>query len=84
MGAYAFSFEIPDFVLTAILVLLLLQNVFLTHEQLVEWGWRIPFVIGAMRDAEPIPPLSPKHDMPRPAPTEPCWKSACAPASACR
>ena len=34
--------------LTAILVLLLLQNVFLTHEQLVEWGWRIPFVIGAL------------------------------------
>lgn len=34
--------------LSAILVLLLLQNVFLTHEQLVEWGWRIPFVIGAM------------------------------------
>lgn len=34
--------------LTAILVLLLLQNVFLTHDQLVEWGWRIPFVIGAM------------------------------------
>lgn len=34
--------------LSAILVLLLLQNVFLTHEQLVEWGWRIPFVIGAL------------------------------------
>ena len=34
--------------LTAIIVLLLLQQVFLTHEQLVEWGWRIPFVIGAM------------------------------------
>lgn len=34
--------------LTAILVLLLLQNVFLTHEQLVDWGWRIPFVIGAL------------------------------------
>ena len=33
--------------LTAILVLLLLQNVFLTHDQLVAWGWRIPFVIGA-------------------------------------
>lgn len=34
--------------LTAILVLLLLQNVFLTHQQLVDWGWRIPFVIGAL------------------------------------
>jgi len=34
--------------LTAILVLLLLQNVFLTHEELVAWGWRIPFVIGAL------------------------------------
>ncbi|MBN9232432.1 MULTISPECIES: MFS transporter [Phyllobacteriaceae] len=34
--------------LCAILVLLLLQNVFLTHEQLVAWGWRIPFVIGAL------------------------------------
>lgn len=34
--------------LTAIVVLLLLQNVFLTHEQLVDWGWRIPFVIGAL------------------------------------
>ncbi|SIP99273.1 MFS transporter [Bosea sp. TND4EK4] len=34
--------------LTAILVLLLLQNVFLTHDQLVAWGWRIPFVIGAL------------------------------------
>jgi len=33
--------------LSAILVLLL-QNVFLTPEQLKEWGWRIPFVIGAM------------------------------------
>ena len=34
--------------LCAILVLLLLQQVFLTGAQLKAWGWRIPFVIGAM------------------------------------
>jgi MHS family alpha-ketoglutarate permease-like MFS transporter len=34
--------------LFAILVLLLLQQVFLTPEQLRAWGWRIPFVIGAL------------------------------------
>lgn len=33
--------------LTAIIVLLLLQNVFLTEAELKAWGWRIPFVIGA-------------------------------------
>jgi MHS family alpha-ketoglutarate permease-like MFS transporter len=33
--------------LTAITVLLLLQKVFLTPEELKAWGWRIPFVIGA-------------------------------------
>src|SRR3569832_746543 len=34
--------------LTAIIVLLLLQKVFLTPDQLKAWGWRIPFAIGAM------------------------------------
>jgi MHS family alpha-ketoglutarate permease-like MFS transporter len=34
--------------LCAILVLLLLQQVFLTPAQLRAWGWRIPFVIGAL------------------------------------
>ena len=34
--------------LTAIIVLLLLQKVFLTADELKSWGWRIPFMIGAM------------------------------------
>ena len=34
--------------LTAIVVLLLLQKVFLTEAELKAWGWRIPFVIGAI------------------------------------
>src|SRR4029077_3790338 len=34
--------------LCAIVVLLLLQQVFLTPAQLREWGWRIPFVVGAL------------------------------------
>jgi len=34
--------------LCAILLLLVLQKVFLTPEQLRAWGWRIPFVIGAL------------------------------------
>ena len=34
--------------LTAIMVLLLLQKVFLTPVELKAWGWRIPFVIGAL------------------------------------
>jgi MHS family alpha-ketoglutarate permease-like MFS transporter len=34
--------------LAAIVLLLVLQKVFLTPEQLREWGWRIPFVIGAL------------------------------------
>lgn len=34
--------------LLAIVVLLLLQKVFLSSEQLMAWGWRIPFAIGAL------------------------------------
>ncbi|HEY4985427.1 MAG TPA: MFS transporter, partial [Bradyrhizobium sp.] len=34
--------------LTAIIVLLLLQKVFLTNDELKAWGWRIPFAIGAL------------------------------------
>ncbi|QJB38865.1 MFS transporter [Chitinophaga oryzae] len=34
--------------LTALGVQMLLQRVFLTPEQLHNWGWRIPFVIGAL------------------------------------
>jgi MHS family alpha-ketoglutarate permease-like MFS transporter len=34
--------------LGALIVLLLLQQVFLTPEQMKAWGWRIPFLIGAM------------------------------------
>src|SRR5262247_957137 len=34
--------------LCALVVLLLLQQVFLTADQLRTWGWRIPFVIGAL------------------------------------
>src|ERR1700730_4262326 len=32
----------------ALIVLLLLQKVFLTGEEIRAWGWRIPFVIGAL------------------------------------
>src|SRR3954454_1488114 len=34
--------------ITALLVLLLLQKVFLTNEEIRAWGWRIPFFIGAL------------------------------------
>jgi MFS transporter, MHS family, alpha-ketoglutarate permease len=32
----------------ALLVLLVLQNVFLTNDEIRAWGWRIPFFIGAL------------------------------------
>jgi MHS family alpha-ketoglutarate permease-like MFS transporter len=32
----------------ALLVLLLLQQIFLTNDEIRAWGWRIPFVIGAL------------------------------------
>ncbi len=34
--------------LTAIFVLLILQQVFLTNDELRAWGWRIPFFVGAL------------------------------------
>src|SRR6476661_1649648 len=34
--------------LSALLVLLLLQKVFLTGDEIKAWGWRIPFAIGAL------------------------------------
>lgn len=34
--------------ISALLVLLVLQQVFLTEDQLRVWGWRIPFFIGAL------------------------------------
>ncbi len=34
--------------LVALIVLFVLQKVFLTNDQIREWGWRIPFVIGAL------------------------------------
>ena len=39
----------PGFLITAlIVVLLVLQQIFLTPAQLRAWGWRIPFLIGAL------------------------------------
>ncbi|MBO0752266.1 MAG: MFS transporter [Bradyrhizobiaceae bacterium] len=34
--------------ITALVVLLVLQKVFLTNDEIRAWGWRIPFVIGAL------------------------------------
>jgi MHS family alpha-ketoglutarate permease-like MFS transporter len=49
-GFYA-SFQYVTLImgqLLALAVLVLLQQVFLTEAQLYAWGWRIPFVIGAL------------------------------------
>jgi MHS family alpha-ketoglutarate permease-like MFS transporter len=49
-GFYA-SFQYVTLImgqLLALAVLVLLQRVFLTEAQLYAWGWRIPFVIGAL------------------------------------
>lgn len=49
-GFYA-SFQYVTLIggqITALLVLLLLQKVFLTNDEIRAWGWRIPFFIGAM------------------------------------
>jgi MFS transporter, MHS family, alpha-ketoglutarate permease len=48
-GFYA-SFQYVSLIggqLTALLVLLILQNFFLSASDLKQWGWRIPFFIGA-------------------------------------
>jgi MHS family alpha-ketoglutarate permease-like MFS transporter len=34
--------------LSALLVLIVLQKIFLTNDEIRAWGWRIPFVIGAL------------------------------------
>jgi MHS family alpha-ketoglutarate permease-like MFS transporter len=49
-GFYA-SFQYVTLImgqLLAIALLVLLQRMLLTHDQLESWGWRIPFVIGAI------------------------------------
>jgi len=49
-GFYA-SFQYVTMILGQLMalgVLILLQQVFLTEQQLEEWGWRIPFFIGAV------------------------------------
>jgi MHS family alpha-ketoglutarate permease-like MFS transporter len=49
-GFYA-SFQYVTLIggqITALLVLLVLQNVFLTNDEIRAWGWRIPFAIGAL------------------------------------
>jgi MHS family alpha-ketoglutarate permease-like MFS transporter len=49
-GFYA-SFQYVTLIggqITALLVLLVLQKVFLTNEEIRAWGWRIPFAIGAL------------------------------------
>ena len=62
-GFYA-SFQYVTLIggqLLALLLLLVLQHYFLSAEQLREWGWRIPFIIGAILA---LFALRMRHDLP--------------------
>jgi len=62
-GFYA-SFQYVTLIggqLLALLLLLVLQHYFLSPEQLREWGWRIPFIVGA---ALAVLALRMRHDLP--------------------
>ncbi|MBB6133793.1 MHS family alpha-ketoglutarate permease-like MFS transporter [Massilia aurea] len=62
-GFYA-SFQYVTLIggqLLALVLLLVLQNYFLDDQQLRAWGWRIPFVIGALLA---LVALLMRHDMP--------------------
>jgi MHS family alpha-ketoglutarate permease-like MFS transporter len=59
--------------LLALVLLLVLQNYFLDDQQLRAWGWRIPFVIGALLA---LVALMMRHDMPETQSFEPRARKA--------